>query len=92
MFCHLIAAGYAEINAAFANEGGDVACWEENEGQGKIFHERDIESSLTAELDVGAFEKGEGGLLEASFYSGDVCVRDVVPRGVNQNGEGLVME
>lgn len=42
MFGYLIATGYSEINATFADESGDVGGWEEDEGYGMVFDKSDI--------------------------------------------------
>lgn len=68
MLLHLIPARDTEIYTSFANESGDVGCGEEDERDGVVFDEGDVEARGAAELDVRAGEEVEGGLLEASFF------------------------
>ena len=63
MFGYLIAAGYSEIDTAFANKGGDVGGGEEDEGNRVVFDEGNVETGLPAELDIRASEEVKGGLL-----------------------------
>ena len=67
MFCDLVPAGDAEVDTALADEGGDVGCREEDESNGEVLDEGDVEARVTVELDVGAGEEVEAGLLEAAF-------------------------
>lgn len=57
MLGDLIKARDAEINLTLANECGDVGGGEEDEGDGKVLDERDVEAVFAAELDVGSFEE-----------------------------------
>ena len=68
MFSDLISAGYTEVDSAFANESRNVGRGEKDEGYGVVFDEGDIEAGFTAELDVGAGEEVESGLLETSLW------------------------
>lgn len=67
MFGDLIPAGYAKVDSAFANEGGDVRRREEDEGYGVIGDKGNIEAGFATEFDVGAGEEIEGGLLKTSL-------------------------
>jgi hypothetical protein len=53
----LVVAGDAQVDAALSNEGGYVGSGQEDEGDGEVLDERDVEAVLTSELDVGAFKK-----------------------------------
>lgn len=53
----LVKARDAEINLALADECGDIGGGEEDEGDGEVLDERDIEAVFAAELDVGSFEE-----------------------------------
>jgi hypothetical protein len=44
MFSNSVAASYTKTNSALSNEGGDICCREENEGDGEILDERNVES------------------------------------------------
>ncbi|KAL1999427.1 hypothetical protein VTN02DRAFT_4528 [Thermoascus thermophilus] len=48
----LVAAGDAQIDAALAHEGGDVGGGQEDERDGEVLDEGDVETGFTAELDV----------------------------------------
>ena len=67
MFRNLVAAGYAKIDAAFADKGGDIGSGEEDEGNVVVFDEGNVEAGFTAELNVRASQEVEGGLLEAAL-------------------------
>ena len=71
MFGDLIPACDAEVDSAFADKGRDVGGGKEDEGYRVVFDESDIEADFTAELDVGAGEEVEGGLLETSLWGID---------------------
>lgn len=64
----LVVARDAEVDLALADKGGDVGGGEEDEGDGEVLDEGYIEAVLAAELDVGALEEVEGGLLEAALW------------------------
>lgn len=67
IFCNLVPTRDAQIDAAFADECGDVGGREEDESDVVIFDEGDVEAGFAAELDVRAGEEVEGGLLEAAL-------------------------
>jgi hypothetical protein len=53
----LVPASNAEIDLAFANEGGDIGGGQEDEGDGVVLNEGDVEAVLAAELDVRALKQ-----------------------------------
>lgn len=63
----LVAAGDSEVNAAFADEGGDVGGGEEDEREREVLDERNVEARVAVELDVGAVEEVEADLVEAAL-------------------------
>ena len=67
MLGDLVAAGDSEIDAAFTDEGGDVSGGQEDQRDGQVLDQRDVETGFAAELDVTAGEEVEGCLLETSF-------------------------
>jgi hypothetical protein len=44
MFSHLVAACYAQVDAALTNEGGDVGSREEDEGEWEVLDEGNVEA------------------------------------------------
>lgn len=56
-----------KIDATFADKGGDVGGGEEDEGNGEILDEGNVESVLSAELDVGTLEETERRVVEPSL-------------------------
>ena len=67
MFSNLVPARDAQIHSPFSNKGRYVGCRQEDQGKRVVLDEGDVEACLASELDVAAFEEGEGGLLESSF-------------------------
>ena len=67
MLFDLVAAGDSEVNAAFADEGGDIGGGEEDEREGKVFDERNVEARVAVELNVRAVEEVEADLVEAAL-------------------------
>lgn len=67
MLFDLVKSGDSEIDLAFSDEGGYVCGREEDEGDGVILYEGDVESVVATELNVGSSEEVECGLLEASL-------------------------
>lgn len=65
----LVAAGDTDVDATFTDEGGDVGSGEEDESDGKVLDEGDVEAGFAAELHVAAGEEVEGCLLEAALFS-----------------------
>lgn len=54
MFGDLVLSGDTEIDSAFTYECWDVCGGQEDEGDGKVLDEGDVETSLSSELDVAA--------------------------------------
>jgi hypothetical protein len=52
MFSHLVAASYTQVDAAFANKGGNIGSGEEDECKRQVLDEGDVESRVAVELDV----------------------------------------
>ena len=67
MLFDLVAAGDSEVNTALADEGGDVGGREEDEREGKVFDERNVEARVAVELNVRAVEEVEADLVEAAL-------------------------
>lgn len=67
MFLNLVPSGDSEIATAFANKGGNIGSWEENESNWEVLYESDIEAVLAAELDVGALEEVECSSIESTL-------------------------
>ena len=67
----LVSACDAEVDAAFADEGGDVGRGEEDESDGVVLDEGEVEARFAFELYVGTGEEVEGCLLETSFWRGE---------------------
>lgn len=67
MFFDLIPSRDSQIDPPFTDKSGDVSRGQEDECDGVVFDEGDVEAGRAAELDIGAGEEVEGGLLEAAF-------------------------
>lgn len=67
MLSDLVRACNSQVHAAFADDGRDLGGGEEDEGDGVVLDESDVKAWRAAKLDIGAGEKVEGGLLEATF-------------------------
>lgn len=63
----LIPARYAEVDAALADKGRDVGGGQEDEGNGEVLDEGDVEAVLAAELDVGTLEQVQRGLVQPAL-------------------------
>jgi hypothetical protein len=50
----LVTAGNTNVDATLADEGGDVGGGQENERNGQVLDQGDVETGLATELDVGA--------------------------------------
>ena len=68
MLSDLVEACDAEIDSALANKGRNVGCREEDEGDGEVLDERNVETVFTSELDVGTLEEVESGLEETTLW------------------------
>ena len=62
-----IAASDAEIDSALADECGNVGSREEDQGERKVLDQGDVEAVVAVELDVGAGEELNAGLIEAAL-------------------------
>jgi hypothetical protein len=67
VFGDLVATSDADVNATLANEGGDVGGGQEDQGNGEILDEGDVETGFAAELNIRAGEEIEGCLLETAL-------------------------
>lgn len=67
MLFDLVATGDSEVNTALADEGGDVGGREEDEREGKVLDERNVEARVAVELNVRAVEEVEADLVEAAL-------------------------
>lgn len=67
MLGDLVTAGDTDVDAALADEGGDVGGGQEDQGDREILDEGDIKAGFATELDVRAGEEVEGSLLEAAL-------------------------
>lgn len=69
---HLVVARDAQVHLPLAYKGRDVGGREEDERDGEVLDERDVEAVFAAKLDVGALEEIQGGLLEAALWERSV--------------------
>lgn len=69
----LVAASDTKVDAALAHEGRDVGGRQEDQGDGKVLDQGDVEAGLAAELDVAAGEEVKGGLLQAAL-----CIKEAM--------------
>lgn len=97
MLLHLVVARDAQVDAALADEGRDVGCGQEDQGDGQVLDEGYVEAALAAELDVGAFEEVEGGLEEAALCTPRLADgqewerdREVTHSWARRRGDGLL--
>lgn len=70
---NLVAAGDTKVYTALTHKGGDIGGGQEDECDGQVLDQRDVETGLAAELDVAAGEEVKGGLLQAAL-----CVENAV--------------
>lgn len=84
MLLNLVQAGNSKVDAALAYKGRDVGSREEDQRDGEVLDEGDVEAVLSPELDVCAFEKVKGSLLESAL-----CEKRLVqcPTGNNRRRE-----
>ena len=68
MLGNLVSASDAEIDTALAHERGYVGGREEDESDGKVFHECDVEARVSMKQDVGAGEEVESCFIEAALF------------------------
>jgi hypothetical protein len=64
----LVAACDTQIDAALANEGGDVGGREEDEREREVLDKRNVKARVAVELDVRAVEEVEADLVETALY------------------------
>lgn len=83
-----IAASDSEIDSALADECGNVGSREEDERERKVLDQGDVEAVVTVELNVGAGEELNAGLIEATLL-GDGEEQTVVQAAneVSQGGQ-----
>ena len=81
VFGDLVATGDTEINTAFTDEGGDICGGKENEGDGKVLDQSDVQTGFATELDVAAGQEVQRGLLETALCSGTTGVSPVLGLG-----------
>jgi hypothetical protein len=67
MLSDLVTPCYAKIDTTFADKGGYIRCREEYQGEGKVLDECNVQSRVAMELDIGAMEEVEAGLVEAAL-------------------------
>jgi hypothetical protein len=70
----LVTTGDTKVDTALTYEGWDVGCGQEDECDGQVLDQRDVEAGLAAELDVAAGEEVKGGLLQAALCLGNVVL------------------
>lgn len=71
---HLVVARDAQVDLALADEGRDVRRGEEDERDGQVLDEGDVEPVLPPELDVGALEQVKRRLLQPALWRVACCV------------------
>ena len=64
----LVTTGDAQIDTALRDEGGDVSGREEDQGDGEVLDEGDVQAAVSVELDVGALQQFDAGLVEAALW------------------------
>lgn len=74
MLGDLVAAGNTQVYTALAHKGGDVGGGQEDQSDGQVLDQGDVETGLAAELDVAAGEEVKGGLLQAALCLGNVVL------------------
>lgn len=70
IFLDLVPASDAEVDTALADESRDIGGGEENQGDGEVLDEGNVEAVLAAELNIGALEEVQGGGIEATLWTG----------------------
>jgi hypothetical protein len=74
----LVTTGDTKVDTALTYEGWDVGCGQEDECDGQVLDQRDVEAGLAAELDVAAGEEVKCGLLKAALCVGNVVLVGMV--------------
>jgi hypothetical protein len=67
MLLDLVPSGDTNVATALADKGGNIGSGEENQGDGEVLDEGDIETVLAAELDIGALEEVKCGSIEPTL-------------------------
>lgn len=67
MLSDLVTTGDTQVDTALADEGRDVSGGQEDQGDGQVLDQRNVEAGFAAELDVTAGEEVESGLLETAL-------------------------
>jgi hypothetical protein len=66
----LVTACDTQVDAALADEGGDVGRGQEDEREREVLDQRDVKARVAVELDVGAVEEVEADLVETALCCG----------------------
>ena len=64
---NLVVASDTEVDTALTDEGGDIGSGEEDESDGEVLDEGNVEAVLATELDVGALEEVQAGLQKTAL-------------------------
>jgi hypothetical protein len=84
-----IAASDSKVDSALADEGGDVGGREEDQGQRQVLHQGNVEAVVTVELDVGAGEQLDAGLVQTALFGhGEQEAVVQAADEVSQGGQG----
>ena len=67
VLCDLVAASDTKITTALRDEGGDIGGGQEDESDGEVLDEGDIETRVSVELNVGAVKKLDTCLVKTSL-------------------------
>ena len=62
-----IAASDSKVDSALADKGRDVGSREEDQSKRQVLHQGDVQAVVTVELDVGAGEQLDAGLVQAAL-------------------------
>ena len=67
MFLNLIPTSDTNVDTSLTNEGRDIGGGKEDEGDGQVLDQSDIETILAAELNIGTLEQVECGRIEPAL-------------------------
>ena len=81
-----IAASDAEIDSALADECGNVGSREEDKREREVLDQSDVEAVVAVELDVGAGEELDAGLIEAALLRD--CEEQTVVQAADEVSQG----
>lgn len=90
MFRYLVSSGDSQVYSALTDEGGDVCGGQEDERQGEVFDEGNVEAGVAVELDVRAVEKIEACLVKSSLCLDAVlvcCCVQYIEQDMNSSAE-----